>query len=272
MALSPTGILLAAGNGTRLRPLTLACPKALVPLHGIPLLEFSLRSLEDAGCRCIAINGHHLSRQLEEWLKSRQQRHAETELRFFHEETLLGVGGGLKRMSAELPDGPLLVQNADIVHDFPLGKLLLEHHDAKATISLVLAGKPHVVTVAENRITGFLEESHSTHGFTGIHFLSDELRERLAQWDASGIISFYQQLLEGGWGLQALTPPPGSLWVDMGHVAEYLPLHRRLWNHGPYRDLLDTLKLTTRWSSSEEKELMESMRHLGIMEEGQNCS
>jgi mannose-1-phosphate guanylyltransferase len=243
MTQAPIGVLLAAGLGSRLAPLTHDLPKALVTLHGIPFIEFALRNLEAAGCKQIAINTHHHADVLSQWLEDREKRHSGTQLLVFHEEHLLGVGGGLKRMSEALSTGSILVQNADVLHDFPLGQLLEEHSRLGSTLSLVCAGEPLVMRVEGQRLRGILEPHGCTHGFTGVHILSQDCRDALRHWDSAAIIPFYTDWIQSGKEIVALQPPTDYLWADLGHASEYAALHERVWNQKAYHALLQRFGL-----------------------------
>ncbi len=244
-------MLLAAGLGTRLRPLTLVRPKPLVPLHGIPLLEIGLRQLEAAGCRLVAVNGHHLADQLRDWLRERGHGKPETELRFFPEPVLLGVGGGLARMARELPPGPLVVQNGDVLHDADLARL--RHVGGEWEISLVLGGEPRVAELREGRVAGLRDPARSTHGFTGIHLWSEAGRARLESWTHPDLVPFLQREMAAGRaprGLRLEEDGDGSLWEDLGHLSRYLPLHRELMQRERYRRLLQRLELVPAWDGA----------------------
>lgn len=260
---APVGILLAAGKGTRLLPLTLVRPKPLVPLHGIPLMEFGLRQLEAAGCRVAGVNGHHLSHQVETWLKRRQEARPTLELRFFHEEHLLGVGGGLARMARELPPGPLLVQNGDVVHSGDLAAFYAAAQVEEEGLCLALGGRPLVVEVEGERVVGLRDPRRSTHGFTGVHAWSPAARERLTCWDKSDLIPFLQEEILLGRPVRGKPLWKGEeqgLWVDLGHLGFYLPLHADLWADSSYHHLLEHLGLEGAWDEARQLSLGEGSR------------
>ncbi len=243
---SPIGILLSAGRGTRLRPLSQVRPKALVPLHWIPLVEFGLRQLIRAGCRLIALNSHHLADQLCAYLERRQVELPEIEIRFFKEENLLGVGGGLRRMLAELPPGPVLVQNADVLHDFDLARLHKEHLRRGAPLTLVGGGDPPALELRDGHVHSLRDPAKANLGFTGVHLIGDEVRRELGKWDRSSIIPFYQGLLERGFEING-ADRRDALWFDLGELSRYLPLHSLLWEEKSYHVLLKRLGLAARW-------------------------
>ncbi|SIR28968.1 MurNAc alpha-1-phosphate uridylyltransferase [Rhizobium sp. RU35A] len=104
-------MVLAAGLGTRLRPITDHMPKPLVPVGGRPMLDYILDLLAEAGIRTLAINLHHHADQMEAYLAARQdfRIHISDE-----REQLMNNGGGLARGLKLLPPGPVLVMNADL--------------------------------------------------------------------------------------------------------------------------------------------------------------
>jgi N-acetyl-alpha-D-muramate 1-phosphate uridylyltransferase len=112
MAIAKTAMVLAAGYGERMRPLTLRVPKPLVPLAGRPLIDHVLDRLAAAGVDRAVVNVHYLPEQLEERLRHR----ARPAIVISDErDQLLDTGGGVKRALAELGRGPFFVHNADTV-------------------------------------------------------------------------------------------------------------------------------------------------------------
>ena len=128
-------MILAAGLGTRLRPLSDTIPKVLVPVLGTPFLERLLAYLTRQGVRQLAMNTHHLASTVESHLmESHLAAHPDGKplpapfpLRLFHEPTLLGTGGGLRNAADFWGDETLLVWNGDIVCSFGLEDLEAAH-------------------------------------------------------------------------------------------------------------------------------------------------
>lgn len=132
--------VLAAGLGTRLRPLTNTRIKPLVEVCGAPLVHFTLRLLEDAGVTRVALNSHWLHPQLPTTLGDRFGR---LSLVYTHEPVVLGTGGGLKGLAAVCPAPPgerVLVMNADALIDLDVRALLAagDAHGPAALATLVL--------------------------------------------------------------------------------------------------------------------------------------
>jgi MurNAc alpha-1-phosphate uridylyltransferase len=114
MAQAETAMVLAAGLGERMRPLTLRTPKPLVPLAGRPLMDHVLNRLADAGVQTAIVNVHYLPDQLEESLARRKGIKPEI-LISDERDQLLDTGGGVKRALPLLGPGPFFVHNADTV-------------------------------------------------------------------------------------------------------------------------------------------------------------
>jgi len=123
-------LLLAAGLGTRLRPLTLHTPKCLVPVAGEPLLGRWLRQLEAAGCEAVLINTHHLADQVEAFLQQRPV--GPMAVHTIHEPELLGTAGTLLASQAFFEGATGLLIHADNAMAGDLQGLLAAHADRPA--------------------------------------------------------------------------------------------------------------------------------------------
>ncbi|HOM59755.1 MAG TPA: sugar phosphate nucleotidyltransferase, partial [Kiritimatiellia bacterium] len=110
-ALPKRALVLAAGLGTRLRPLTQVWPKPLVPLWDVPLLEHVLRLLESWGVEEVAVNLHWRPEAIRAYLETRR---GGVRVTFSQEAELLGTGGALRPLRRFFGDGPFWVVNADI--------------------------------------------------------------------------------------------------------------------------------------------------------------
>lgn len=115
-------MLLAAGRGSRLRPLTDHTPKALLRVAGEYLIERHLRRLAAVGVLDIVINLHHLGDQIASALNGAPRSGAR--LHFLHEPTLLDTGGAIVNALPLLDDGPFILLSADVWTDYPLDRLL----------------------------------------------------------------------------------------------------------------------------------------------------
>ena len=135
-------MILAAGLGTRLRPLTNDRPKALVEVGGHTLLEITLSRLRKFGVREVIINVHHFADMVVEYL--RKKDHFGMRIELSREEVLLDTGGGLKKAAwffLENPshlDQPFFLHNVDVISTIDLGRMLQFHaeHQALATLAV----------------------------------------------------------------------------------------------------------------------------------------
>ena len=118
-------ILLAAGLGTRLRPITLRTPKCLVPIGGEQLLGRWLRKLEDAGCNAVLINTHYLAHEVEAFLKN--WRSSSMAVQTVHEPELLGTAGTLLANQEFFEGGTGLLIHADNAMAEDLKDFLIAH-------------------------------------------------------------------------------------------------------------------------------------------------
>jgi NDP-sugar pyrophosphorylase family protein len=133
-------MVLAAGQGTRLHPLTEQIPKALVPVAGRPMIEYSLLLLKRYGIRDIIINLHHLGDQIERYLGDGAQ--LGLQISYSKEPELLDTGGGLLKAKPFFQGGPFIVINTDVLIDVSLSELIEFHTKKGAAASLVLRPDP----------------------------------------------------------------------------------------------------------------------------------
>ncbi len=157
-------ILLAAGLGTRLRPLTYHTPKCLVPIAGRPLLDYWVEQLVTAGVKEVLINTHHLPEAVRVYIKSVNTQ-GQLQLRETYEPELLGSAGTLAAHPQFADDAEeILIIYADNFSDVNLGDLLAYHHqhEEPATMLLFHAPNPRACGIAEldeqQRIIGFQEK------------------------------------------------------------------------------------------------------------------
>lgn len=121
-----TAMVLAAGLGTRLRPLTETCPKPLVPVQGVPMIFRTLQAVAACGVDRAVVNTHHFAARLQQDIETAQRSgmFGSLEILFSHEPDLLETAGGIKHALPLLGSGPLLVVNSDAVWDDTKAPLL----------------------------------------------------------------------------------------------------------------------------------------------------
>jgi NDP-sugar pyrophosphorylase family protein len=135
-------MVLAAGLGTRLRPLTDHRPKALVEINGRTLLEITLARLRVYGIREVIINVHHFAGMILEYLKAHDNFGMRIEVS--REEVLLGTGGGLKKAGyffledAKRSGEPFILHNVDVISTIDLGRMVQFHTENQALATLAV--------------------------------------------------------------------------------------------------------------------------------------
>jgi mannose-1-phosphate guanylyltransferase len=241
-------MLLCAGFGTRLRPLTDTVPKPLMPLCGVPLLRYNFALLKNAGVREIVINTHHLGKAMERGALD-IARQLGIDLQISREEKqILGTGGGVRRAQKLLGKETFFLLNGDMIFDVDLPAALAAHRKAGAEATMVLAPYPRGATYAAvevdarmnvRRIAGRgapADPSLSKMHFTGVHVLEPELVARLppegesdinriayvrAMHDGAVVHGFLQ---EGYWG--DLGAPRSFLRANLDVLERKVPLAR----------------------------------------------
>lgn len=131
-------MILAAGKGTRLRPITDTVPKALVPIKDIPILEHNIKKLIGFGFNEIIINTHYLGGQIIDFLKLKNNFGIHIEVSE-EKETLMDTGGGLKQAAWFFNDNqPFLLHNADVLTDLDIGQMMKQHHQQCNLVTLFM--------------------------------------------------------------------------------------------------------------------------------------
>ncbi len=221
-------MVLAAGEGLRLRPLTLLLAKPVLPVLGRPLLHFTLERLAAAGVTEAIVNLHHLPHTVRRALSDGSR--FGLRLRYSHERAeLLGTGGGPRRARRFLGHEPLLIVNGDVLFDFDLGALLERHRASGALATLALRPQPRaggysaVVTARDGRILSIAGRPAAAIGrvslFTGVHVLDPALLERLPPGPSDSVRDLYLPLLAQGAHLQGLHVR--GPWYDLGRLGRY---------------------------------------------------
>ncbi|HWO42829.1 MAG TPA: NDP-sugar synthase [Candidatus Eisenbacteria bacterium] len=225
-------MILAAGLGTRLRPITDRLPKALVPVAGRPMIEYPLRLLRHYGIRDIIINLHHLGDQVEAYLGAGDK--FGLRIAYSKETELLDTGGGLLKAKPFLAGATFIVVNTDVLIDLPLCDAIEFHRRKAATATLVLRTDPHaqrygsMSTDGCGRIRRFLEatapapsprrDRESELMFTGVQILEPEIFDFMAADSAAEKFSTtrdtYPRLLRAGGALYGFRFD--GFWRDLG--------------------------------------------------------
>jgi NDP-sugar pyrophosphorylase family protein len=227
-------MVLAAGLGTRLRPLTDSRPKALVEVAGRTLLEITLSRLRSFGVREVIINVHHLADMVVEYLNTKHNFGMGIEVS--REEVLLDTGGGLKKAAwfflqdSSRSDEPFLLHNVDVISTIDLQRMVQSHnqHQALATLAVQDRETSRSLLFDEQlqlcgRRTGRDQDPEIVRpsrqakalGFSGIHVISPRLLPLIKEEGVFSIIPSYLKLAAQGEKILAFRADQ-YYWRDLG--------------------------------------------------------
>lgn len=228
-------LVLAAGEGTRLRPLTLERPKPMLPIAGQPLLGITLSKLRDAGIWEAAINLHHQPQQILDYVGDGSP--FGLDVTYLYEPELLGSAGAARELQHWVADSPLLLVYGDILTDLSFGDLLRHHARARAvdpqvcgTLGVRPVDNPTecgiVALDAAGRVMRYIEKPHEQEVFSqlahaGVSVLEphalrtigpdavDFGRDVFPTWVAQGMALY-------GWRI-----PESAYLIDIGSHERY---------------------------------------------------
>ncbi|HLI62364.1 MAG TPA: nucleotidyltransferase family protein [Terriglobales bacterium] len=228
-------MILAAGLGTRLRPLTNHRPKALVEVDGRTLLEITLARLRSFGICEVIINVHHFADKIVDYLKANGNFGMRIEIS--REEELLDTGGGLKRAAhfflENAAEGPFLVHNVDVISSIDLERMARFHRESHALATLAVQKREssrYLLFDDELQLCGWqtgdqpaerLRPASPTQalGFCGIHVISPRIFPLLSEDGAFPIIPAYLRLAAEGQRIVAFRADEYS-WRDLGKIED----------------------------------------------------
>jgi mannose-1-phosphate guanylyltransferase/phosphomannomutase len=228
-------VVMAGGEGTRLRPLTLTQPKPMVPIAGKPCIEHILDLLRRHGIEDTVITLAYLPQVIRSYLGDGEDLGLHID--YALEEVPLGTAGSV-RNAAELLDGTFLVISGDALCDVDLGALLAFHRERGAMVTLAVKSVPNplgfgvVIADEEGRIERFLEKPGWGQVFsdtinTGIYVIEPEVLARIPE---EGPYDFARELfptlLAEGLPLFAYRIPEGEYWHDIGTLEQLIQANR----------------------------------------------
>jgi NDP-sugar pyrophosphorylase family protein len=238
-------MILAAGLGTRLRPLTDTRPKALVEINSRTLLEITLTRLRTFGVTEAIINVHHFADMVVDYLKSKNNFNMRLEISR-EDDQLLDTGGGLKKAAwffqenPALLDEPFFLHNVDVISTIDLAAMLQFHKERNALATLAvqtressrqllfnnqlqLSGRAvsHSPLVTSHSPLPQSQNLSSWHpaAFSGIHVLCPRLLPQLTETGPFSIIDSYLRLSSQGQKILAFRHDT-SYWRDLGKPAD----------------------------------------------------
>ncbi|MGK5095202.1 nucleotidyltransferase family protein [Deltaproteobacteria bacterium TL4] len=222
-------MILAAGKGTRLQPLTLNTPKALIPIANHPALEWGIRRLDKIGVQSIIINTHHHSEQLEAYV--RQHQGHSPELTLSNEDQILGTGGGLLKTKDFWDPDPFILHNADIFSTADLLSAYRYHKKQQNLATLLTQDRVtqtkllideqqficgiHYYKTENYQMLRAPQGAITEQGFCGIHVISPQIFSLIQEVPPFSIIDCYLRLIQENHPLRAFDIK-NAYWKDMG--------------------------------------------------------
>lgn len=238
-------MVLAAGRGERLRPLTDRLPKPLIPLGGKPLIHYTLGFLKQCGVQEVVMNLHHLGDQIQDYVGDGSG----WGLRILYswEPQLLGTGGGIQKSAMHLAHDTFVVINSDILVELDLRDVYRFHCEHRAAVTLVLRRDPEaerygVIEVDRihrvRRILGPPQDPPSRRTrmmFTGVHILEPAVFSHMpCERSRFSIVDVYQGMLQAG--ERILGYEMKGFWTDLGTPERYISAKRLVEDGDPRLD------------------------------------
>lgn len=230
-------MILAAGLGSRLRPLTNDRPKALVQVGDRTMLEIALSRLRDFGIRDVIVNVHHFAGMVLEYLKKNDNFGMHIEIS--HEDNLLDTGGGLKKaayffrgnlQAGQAEKDPFILHNVDVISTIDLRRMVQFHtdHQALATLAVQDRDTSRYLLFDEQlqlrgRRSGRDQKSEAVQSlprvkalaFSGIHVISPGFLAMMTEQGAFSIVDSYLRLASQGEKILAFRADE-YYWRDLG--------------------------------------------------------
>lgn len=227
-------MILAAGLGTRLRPLTNDRPKALVEVAGHTLLEIALRRLRSVGVRDIIVNVHHFADMVADYLN--QNGNFGMRIEISREDVLLDTGGGLKKAAwfflenTSHVDEPFLLHNVDVLSTIDLKLMVQFHRENQALATLAVQDREtsrYLLFDEQNQLCGrragrdgapeLIRHTSQVRplAFSGVHVISPRLLALMTEDGAFSIITSYVRLASQGEKILAFRADD-YYWRDLG--------------------------------------------------------
>jgi len=236
-------LILAAGLGTRLRPLTDHTPKALIDVGGVPMLERVARRLIDAGADRLIVNTHYLADQIEAFLAGRDGFGVAWEVSREPGDAPLETGGALAHAEPRFRrDAPFFLHNADVLTEIPLREMYDAHVAGGALATLAVMDRPtsrHLL-FDDRGLLGRMDAKKDLDlrvrdavgevrklAFGGVHVISPRIFDRLTERGAFSILDPYLRLAGEG---EAILPfrVDAHTWIDIGSPAQLEEARQRV--------------------------------------------
>ena len=223
-------LIMAAGYGTRLEPLTFAVPKPMVPIVNVPTMQHNIELLKKYGLKEVIANIHYYPEQIQNYFGD--GRDFGIKLSYSYEKKLLGTAGGVKRMAKLIRvQNTFIVLSSDALTDINLKKIVNYHRSKKALFTIALAKVKDVsqfgvvIQNGEGRITGFQEkpkqeEAKNDMVNAGVYVIEPEVLDMIPEGFYDFGKELFPRLVEKGDALYGY--PMVEYWSDVGCLGKYI--------------------------------------------------
>jgi NDP-sugar pyrophosphorylase family protein len=217
-------MILAAGEGFRLRPLTNVCPKVLMPVVNRPVIARIIELLKVHGVREIIVNAHHHYQKIVDYLRGGDPFGVRIEIRV--EQEILGTGGGIKNTRDFWDKDPFIVINGDILTDINLRRVYESHMERNNLITMVLHDLPIYNKVRIDDEMNVVSIGPGTNidgalAFTGIQVINPEVLDLIPENKRYSIKKCYKTLMDLRRPIRGYLAT-GHRWIDIGTIPDYL--------------------------------------------------
>ena len=217
------GMILAAGQGTRVRPLTKDLPKPMVPILGKPVMEYLIEHMARHGVREIMVNVAYHHRKIEHYFGDGSRWNVS--IQYVHEDAPLGTGGALGLLPHDEIDQPIFLMNGDLLTRVDYRSLLHFHERHEGSATMCVREYEHqipygVIQSAGSRVTEIIEKPVQRHFINaGIYMLSPELVRRVAPGERIDMPTLRER--ESGAGRDVNIFPVHEYWLDIGRMDDF---------------------------------------------------
>jgi len=220
-------VIMAGGEGVRLRPFTYMIPKPLLPVGNITVLENMIQVLKNCGCTEVLISINYQSKQFEDWLYNWKKNEGgeSIKLLLLKEKKKLGTAGSLRLMEDHFTE-PFCVLNGDLIIKVRLDEMLRYHNHKNADITLGIKQYnltlPYAIINEDNngKLINIREKPTYTYSInSGIYILSPSILKNIPYGQCVDMPGLINSLKKAGRKIVAYDI--GDYWLDMGQISDY---------------------------------------------------
>ena len=222
-------VIMAGGQGKRLRPHTQNCPKPMLLVGGRPMLEHIIIGAKTEGFQRFIFAVHYLGNMIEEYCGDGSRWNVQID--YLREESPLGTAGGMSLLNPR-PDAPFVVSNGDVLTDIRYGDILDYHcrHGASATMAVRIHEWQHPFGIVHTKgvdIIGFEEKpTIRNHINAGVYVLNPEVLDTLKPGEHCDMNTLFDRLQDSD--ARTIVYPMHEPWLDVGSAEDYTSAQKNM--------------------------------------------